>query len=288
MATSSLTVNTANRQAMLAANSQYVASRPAQIGQLQLTPTKHYLIVTCIDARIDPAAAFGINPGEAHVIRNAGGSAVAALRDIIISTHFLDVKEVFIIKHKNCGMTLLNSMPKPISQLLYPDKIVCPGAASIVDMPWYDFECPYSAVRQDWFFVQNHPAIRAEDPTNPDRKIIIHGFVYDPATGKLDDVSPRVPPSQNPIPGSQPNGPDPAEGGGGGGGGCGGGSTSCEPANPTVYRASLSTDYAREYRRFWGNQEVRYLNAANTRQDSSGLGPAQAKGVKGLLMVTPV
>lgn len=181
--------------------------------------------MTCIDARIDPAAAFGINPGEAHVIRNAGGSAVAALRDIIISTHFLGVKEVFIIKHEDCGMKFLNSQEKPISQLLYPDNIVCPGAASIIDMHWHDFECPYAAVRQDWFFVQNHPAIRASDPSKPDRKITIHGFVYDPATGELHDVQPRVPPSENPIPGSQPNGPDPAECSGGDG--CCGGDRAC-------------------------------------------------------------
>lgn len=161
------------------------------------------------------------------MIRNAGGSAVAALRDIIISTHFLQVKEVFIIKHKNCGMEFLNSQPVPISQQLYPGKIVCPGAASIADMPWYDFKCPYGAVRRDWWYVQNHPAIRAEDPTNPDRKIVIHGFVYDPETGKLDDVAPRVPASTNPIPGSQPNGPDPVEGGGGGGGRCSGDCTEC-------------------------------------------------------------
>lgn len=153
---------------------------------------------------------------------------MAALRDIVISTHFLAVKEVFIIKHKDCGMKFLNDQDKPVFQLLYPDKIACPGAASIIDMPWYDFDCPYTAVRQDWFYVQNHPAIRANDPTNPDRKIIIHGFVYDPATGKLEDVPPRVPASENPVPGFQPNGPDPAQCGGGGScsggqpGGCGG------------------------------------------------------------------
>ncbi|KKY35030.1 putative carbonic anhydrase [Diaporthe ampelina] len=206
---------------MLAANSQYAASRPADIGQLGMIPSKQYLIVTCIDARIDPVAAFGISPGDAHVIRNAGGSAVAALRDIIVSTHFLGVKEVFIIKHRDCAMKALNGAGKPIFQQLYPEKIVCPGASSIIDMPWYDFQCPYGAVRQDWFFVQNHPAIRAQDPTNPGRNIVIHGFVYDPATGKLDPVEPRLPPSQNPIPGYQPNGDDPVESGGDGGGGGG-------------------------------------------------------------------
>ena len=167
--------------------------------------------VTCIDARIDPAAAFGIDLGEAHVIRNAGGSCVAALRDIIISTHFLAVKEVFIIKHKGCGMSFLNSQHKPISKLLYSGSIAFPGASSIIDMPWYDFKDPHDAVRKDWWYVQNHPAIRAQDPTKPDRDIIIHGFVYDPETGKLEKVQPRLPPSQNPIPGTQPNGDDPVD-----------------------------------------------------------------------------
>lgn len=164
-----------------------------------------------MDARIDPAAALGISLGDAHVIRNAGGSCVAALRDIIISTHFLDVKEVFIIKHKDCGMKLLNSDDKPILQQLYPGHIACPGASSIADMQWYDFECPYAAVRKDWWFVQNHPAIRANDSATG-REIIIHGFVYDPETGKLDEVPPRVHPSNDPIAGSQPNGEDPVDG----------------------------------------------------------------------------
>ncbi|KAK2597137.1 hypothetical protein N8I77_013003 [Diaporthe amygdali] len=203
-------VNTANRRAMLAANQAYAATLPAAQRQLPLAPSKKYLIVTCMDARIDPAKAFGINLGDAHVIRNAGGSAKAALRDIVISTHFLGVEEVFIIKHKDCGMKLLNSTGKPVIQQLYPDHIVCPGASSIVDMPFHEFACPYAAVRADWWFVQNHPAIRANDASKPERKIVIHGFVYDPATGTLDDVEPQVDPSQNPIPGSQPN-PPPAE-----------------------------------------------------------------------------
>lgn len=53
-----------------------------------------------MDARIDPVEAFGIDPGDAHIIRNAGGSARAALRDIILSHHLLGTKEVFIIKHR--------------------------------------------------------------------------------------------------------------------------------------------------------------------------------------------
>ncbi|KAL1864129.1 hypothetical protein Daus18300_007909 [Diaporthe australafricana] len=210
---SSLTINTPNRTAMLAANAQYAASRPAAVAQLQRSPTKKYLIITCMDARIDPAAAFGISPGEAHIIRNAGGSAKAALRDIIISTHFYGVDEIFIIKSKDALTSgqISRSPDKPAGtqfiRVLYPDHLVCPGASSIVDMPFHEYEDPHESVRADWWFVQNHPAIRANDAT-VNRNIRIHGLVYDPATGQLENVQPRLHPSLNPIPGSQPNGPD--------------------------------------------------------------------------------
>lgn len=57
------------------------------------------LIVTCMDARIDPAAAFGIDLGDAHVIRNAGGNAKDALRSILISQHLLGTREIVLVKH---------------------------------------------------------------------------------------------------------------------------------------------------------------------------------------------
>lgn len=56
-------------------------------GHLALPPAKKYAVVTCMDARIDPAAAYGINLGDAHVIRNAGGNAHDALRSLVISRH---------------------------------------------------------------------------------------------------------------------------------------------------------------------------------------------------------
>ena len=71
-----------------------------------LEPTAQHLTcaVTCMDARIDPAAAYGINLGDAHVIRNAGGSARDALRSLVISEQLLGTKEILLIKHTGCGM----------------------------------------------------------------------------------------------------------------------------------------------------------------------------------------
>ncbi|KAI1521532.1 CynT Carbonic anhydrase, partial [Pyrenophora tritici-repentis] len=73
-------------------------------GHLQLPPTQRYTIVTCMDARIDPTAAFGIPLGAAHVIRNAGASVKDAFRSIVISQQLLGTREVMIVKHTCCGM----------------------------------------------------------------------------------------------------------------------------------------------------------------------------------------
>lgn len=64
-----------------------------------------------MDARIDPAAAFGIDLGDAHVIRNAGGNAEDALRSILISQHLLGTTEVVLVKHTGCGMLTFVSRP---------------------------------------------------------------------------------------------------------------------------------------------------------------------------------
>ncbi|KAB8302905.1 hypothetical protein EYC80_006229 [Monilinia laxa] len=73
-------------------------------GDLALPPAKKYAVVTCMDARIDPSAAFGIALGDAHIIRNAGGSARDALRSLVISQQLLGTNEIVLIKHTGCGM----------------------------------------------------------------------------------------------------------------------------------------------------------------------------------------
>ncbi len=96
-----LTMATAVQQNLVCRNEDFAANFTQ--GNLTLPPSKEYLVLTCMDARIDPAAAFGIDLGDAHVIRNAGGSAKDALRSIIISQQLLGTKEVLVIKHT--GMT---------------------------------------------------------------------------------------------------------------------------------------------------------------------------------------
>ncbi|KAF8975805.1 carbonic anhydrase, partial [Cyathus striatus] len=82
------------QQEFLKKNEAYVAAFDK--GHLSLPPSKKLTVVTCMDARIDPAASLGIELGEAHVIRNAGGSARDALRSIVISQRLLGTREVAI------------------------------------------------------------------------------------------------------------------------------------------------------------------------------------------------
>ncbi|TVY64330.1 Uncharacterized protein LSUE1_G007531, partial [Lachnellula suecica] len=90
------------QQNLVDSNKKYASSFTQ--GSLALPPAKKYAVVTCMDARIDPAAAYGIALGDAHIIRNAGGSAHDALRSLIISQQLLGTEEILLIKHTGCGM----------------------------------------------------------------------------------------------------------------------------------------------------------------------------------------
>src|SRR5208337_3214453 len=91
---------------VMAANAKYVASFGDK-GQLALPPARRFAILTCMDARIDPAKLAGLAEGDAHVVRNAGGRASDdALRSLIISHKLLGTREWFVIHHTNCGMEL--------------------------------------------------------------------------------------------------------------------------------------------------------------------------------------
>lgn len=95
-------MSTAIQQNLTSSNEKYASSFTQ--GDLALPPAKKYLVLTCMDARIDPAAAFGINLGDAHVIRNAGALAQDALRSVVISQQLLGTQEILLIKHTGCGM----------------------------------------------------------------------------------------------------------------------------------------------------------------------------------------
>src|SRR6202140_4482292 len=89
---------------VLAANAAYVASFGDK-GSLALPPARGFAVLTCMDARLDPAKYAGLAEGDAHVIRNAGGRASDdAIRSLVISYKLLGTREFFVIHHTNCGM----------------------------------------------------------------------------------------------------------------------------------------------------------------------------------------
>src|SRR5438128_9938440 len=89
---------------LLAANARY-AENFGDKGELPSPPGRRFAILTCMDARLDPAKYAGLSEGDAHVIRNAGGRASDdAIRSLVISYKLLGTQEWFVVHHSNCGM----------------------------------------------------------------------------------------------------------------------------------------------------------------------------------------
>src|SRR6202161_3097483 len=94
---------------VLSANSSY-AEAFGEKGKLALPPARRFAILTCMDARLDPAKFAGLREGDAHVIRNAGGRASQdAIRSLVISYKLLGTLEWFVIHHTDCGMELFTN-----------------------------------------------------------------------------------------------------------------------------------------------------------------------------------
>src|SRR5947199_1605275 len=87
---------------LLQSNESYAAGFTK--GDLAMPPARQTTVVTCMDARLLPSRFLGLEEGDAHVIRNAGGRAQDALRSIVISQRLLGTKEVVVIHHTDCGM----------------------------------------------------------------------------------------------------------------------------------------------------------------------------------------
>ncbi len=117
---------------VLAANAQY-AAQFGDKGKLALPPARHFAILTCMDARLDPAKYAGLAEGDAHVIRNAGGRASDdAIRSLVISYKLLGTREWFVIHHTDCGMLLFTD--EIISDLLASSL----KTASVDATGWHD------------------------------------------------------------------------------------------------------------------------------------------------------
>ena len=157
---------------LLKANHEY-AERFTK-GQLPMPPRLRVAIVTCMDARIVPSRQLGLEEGDAHVIRNAGGRAHDALRSLVISQQLLGTREVAVIHHTDCGMLTFRN-----EELRARLREVQGVDATHIDfLPFSDVE---QSVRDDVAFLRGSPLIL--------RNIPIRGFVYDVRTGRLSEIA---------------------------------------------------------------------------------------------------
>lgn len=176
---------------VLDANTRY-ARTFGDKGTLAMPPARRFAILTCMDARLDPARFAGLAEGDAHVIRNAGGRASDdAVRSLVISHKLLGTREWFVIHHTNCGMEFFTN--EVIRDLLARSL----ETAQLRNGTWVDVGSgPGSRAGEyiEWLTIANHTQALVDDVTrlrtNPlvPPAIAIYGYLYDVATGRLVEV----------------------------------------------------------------------------------------------------
>jgi carbonic anhydrase len=155
----------------LANNARYAESFA---GPLLMPPSRHVAVVACMDARLNVYAILGLHDGEAHVIRNAGGVVTDdEIRSLAISQRLLGTREIILIHHTDCGM--LTFTDDAFKLTIQEETGIKP--------PWSAEAFPdlHEDVRQSVARIQASPFIPHKDA--------IRGFVFDVATGKLNEVS---------------------------------------------------------------------------------------------------
>ena len=138
---------------------------------LKSKPARRFAILTCMDARLDPAKFAGLVEGDAHVIRNAGGRASDdAIRSLLISYKLLDTKEWFVVHHTGCGMeTVTNDEIDEIFEI-----------KNSSNMNWLTFKDNKKSLVEDVLTLRNHPLVP--------RSIPIYGYIYNCSNGILEEV----------------------------------------------------------------------------------------------------
>jgi carbonic anhydrase len=177
---------------VIAANAAYSADFGDK-SSLPMPPARRFAILTCMDARLDPAKFAGLVEGDAHVIRNAGGRASDdAIRSLVISHKLLGTSEWFIIHHTNCGMEYFTN--KIMRELLerslttatldagaWCDTGAGPGSRAGEFIEWLTIDDQDQSVRDDVERIASHPLVSGA--------ISIYGFIYDVRTGALREVA---------------------------------------------------------------------------------------------------
>ena len=176
---------------VLAANAIY-SERYGEKSKLQMPPKRKFAILTCMDARLDPAKFSGLSEGDAHVIRNAGGRATDdAIRSLVISYKLLGTKEWFVVHHTNCGMETFSDsiMSKLLANSLetsryennaWHDSNVNSGSSEAKYINWHTISNQNSSIIDDVSRIRNHSLV-------PDY-IPIYGYLFDVKSGLLEEI----------------------------------------------------------------------------------------------------
>lgn len=175
---------------VLLANRNY--SNSFDKGDLPLPPGRRFAILTCMDARLDPAKYAGLSEGDAHVIRNAGGRASDdAIRSLVISYKLLGTREWFVIHHTDCGMELFTNdimgdllasslKTASIDENGWHDCCEGPGCSDGKYINWLTIKDQAQSVTEDVMRIKNSPLVPKDIP--------IYGYIYDVKSGKLIEV----------------------------------------------------------------------------------------------------
>jgi carbonic anhydrase len=176
---------------VLAGNEAYVAAFGDK-GTLPLPPARRFAILTCMDARLDPAKFAGLKEGDAHVIRNAGGRASDdAIRSLVISLKLLGTNEWFVIHHTDCGMETFTDevMRSLLRKSLdtaelgldgWHDGGSGPGSSEGEFIDWLTIGNQAESVMNDVRRIRSHPLVPSS--------VAIHGYIYDVKNGRLIEV----------------------------------------------------------------------------------------------------
>ncbi len=180
------------RDEVLAANTDYVRSFGDR-GKLAMPPARHFAILTCMDARLDPAKYGGLREGDAHVIRNAGGRVTDdAIRSLVISHKLLGTNEWFVIHHTDCGMeTFTDQVMRELCAKSLDTAVLDgsgwrdvgrgPGSTEAEFIDWLTIDNQEQSVARDVRRLRAHPLVPRDIP--------IYGYVYDVKTGRLTEVA---------------------------------------------------------------------------------------------------
>jgi carbonic anhydrase len=156
---------------VLAENDRYAESFDRSA--LTAAPLRHLAVVACMDARLNVEAALGLRPGEAHVIRNAGGLATEdVIRSLIVSQQLLGTDEVIVIGHTGCG--LLGADEDALRDRL------AAATGEAVDIGFGSFDHLEASIQASVERLRTHPWLKSGP---------VHGLVFDVATGRLREVA---------------------------------------------------------------------------------------------------